>query len=277
MSTYLFPSDAILPLPPAPPARASAPAQSPEAARVERLCAREQEALVLHHLPEVRQIARNILRRLPSSVQLEDLVQSGSLGLIDAARRFGSRHSIPFRQYARIRISGAIFDSLRELDWASRYFRNRQQKLDNATRELEAKLGRKPDSDELADQLGMDLTSFYEFAQAVQGLQEVDFEAQEESDRPGVRESVPDDPEKHPDALCHRKQARRIMRRSIQQLPRDEARVLLLYYFRNWTMAQIARSIGKTESRVSQLHSKALEHLRQRLGPQARHLLARSL
>ncbi len=122
-------------------------------------------------------IARSIARRLPASVQLDDLIQAGSIGLIDAARRFGANRNLPFRLYARIRITGAIFDSLRELDWASRYFRTRQQKLDNATRALESKLGRKPDSEEVADSLGMDLNTFYEFAQAVQDRQEVEFEA----------------------------------------------------------------------------------------------------
>jgi len=239
--------------------------------------AKEQEELVLHHMPEVQRIARGILRRLPRSVQFEDLVQAGSLGLIDAARRFGTRHHLPFRQYARIRISGAIFDSLREQDWASRYFRTRQQKLANATRSLEAKLGRKPDSDELADAMGMDLDSFYEFAQAVADHQEVEFESREESERPSAQESIADDPEKRPDALCHQKQTRRQMRRHIAQLPRDEANVLVLYYFKEWTMARIARSIGKTESRVSQLHAQAVRHLRENLGVGARHLAARTL
>jgi RNA polymerase sigma factor for flagellar operon FliA len=237
----------------------------------------EQEQLVLSHLPEVKQIARNILRRLPSFVQLDDLVQAGSIGLIDAARRFGPGHHMPFRQYARIRITGAIFDSLRELDWASRYFRTRQQKLDNATRTLESQLGRQPGSDEVADFMGMDLNTFYEFAQAVQDRQEVEFEPQEDSERLSVRESVADDPEKRPDAICHQKESRAELRKFIAQLSADEANVLHLYYFKERTMAQIARSIGKTESRVSQIHSKAIEHLRERLGARAGGLMSRLL
>ena len=131
-------------------------------------------------MDDVRQIARSIVRRLPVSVQLDDLVQAGSIGLIDAAKRYGPGRNLPFLQYARIRITGAIIDSLRELDWASRYLRTRQQKLDNATRALESKLKRKPQSEEIADSLGMDLNSFYEFAQAVQnrGVQVVDEAAQ---------------------------------------------------------------------------------------------------
>jgi RNA polymerase sigma factor for flagellar operon FliA len=237
----------------------------------------EQEQLVLSHLDDVKQIARSILRRLPVSVQLDDLIQAGSIGLIDAARRFGPGRHLPFRQYARIRVTGAIFDSLRELDWASRYFRTRQQKLDNATRALEAKLGRKPDSDEVADAMGMDLNTFFEFAQAVQDRQEVDFEPQENSEYRSVQDSVSDDPEKRPDAICHQKQSRSQLREFIARLPHDEGNVLTLYYFKDWTMARIARAIGKTESRVSQIHAKAVERLRERLGPRARELISRLL
>jgi len=237
----------------------------------------EQERLVLSHMDDVKQVARSIMRRLPASVQLDDLIQAGSIGLIDAAKRFGPARNLPFRQYARIRITGSIFDSLRELDWASRYFRTRQQKLDNATRALETKLGRKPDSDEVADSMGMDLNTFYEFAQAVQDRQEVEFEPQEDSERRSIQESVADDPEKRPDAMCHQNESRTELRKFIAQLPRDEANVLILYYYKDWTMARIAKSIGKTESRVSQIHSKAVEHLRDRVGPRARELMTRLL
>ena len=243
----------------------------------DRLSPEEQEQLVLEHLDDVKQVARNIQRRLPASVQLDDLIQAGSIGLMDAARRFGPGRNLPFRQYARIRITGAIFDSLRELDWASRYFRTRQQKLDNASRALQSKLGRPPDSDELADSMGMDLNTFYEFAQAVQEQREVEFEPQEDSEGLSVRESVADDPEKRPDALCHQGEARAELRRYIAQLPADEANVLKLYYFKEWTMARIARSIGKTESRVSQIHAKAVRHLRESLGGRAHQFMTRVL
>jgi RNA polymerase sigma factor for flagellar operon FliA len=237
----------------------------------------EQEKLVLSHMDDVRQVARSIVRRLPASVQLDDLIQAGCIGLIDAAKRYGPSRNLPFRQYARIRITGAIFDSLRELDWASRYFRTRQQKLDNATRSLESKLGRKPESTEIADSLGMDLNTFYEFAQAVQDRQEVEFEPQEEGEGRSIQDSVADDPEKRPDAICHQSQSRNELRKFIAQLPSDEANVVILYYFKDWTMARIARSIGKTESRVSQIHGKAMEHLRLQLGHRARELMTRIL
>ncbi len=257
------------------------PLPSPEVStppeEVEKNSEEEQEKLVLAHMEDVKLIARSIQRRLPASVQLDDLMQAGSIGLIDAARRFSPGRNLPFRQYARIRITGAIFDSLRELDWATRHFRTRQQKLDNATRALESSLGRKPGSEEVAESMGMDLNTFFEFAQAVQNRQEVDFEPPEDSESRGVRETVADDPETRPDAICHQNESRTELRRMIAQLPQDEANVLILYYFKEWTMARIARSIGKTESRVSQIHSKAVERLRDHLGPRAREFMTRLL
>ena len=228
-------------------------------------------------MEEVKHIARSILRRLPASVQLDDLIQSGFIGLIDASKRFARASNLPFRQYARIRITGAIFDSLRELDWASRHFRTRQQKLDNATSALELRLGRKADSDEVADSMGMDLNTFFEFAQAVQNCQEVDFEPQEDSQHCSVRETVADDPETRPDAICHQNESRSELRMFIAQLQPHEANVVILYYFKEWTMLRIARAIDKTESRVSQIHSKAVEHLRDKLGPRAHELMTRLL
>ncbi len=236
-----------------------------------------QQQLVLSHMNEVRQVAHSILRRLPASVQLDDLIQAGSIGLIDAAKRFVPGRNLPFRRYARIRISGAIYDSLRDLDWASRYFRTRQQKLENTTRALQSKLGRKPDSDEVADSMGMDLNTFFEFAQAVQNRQEVDFEPHEDSERQSVQETVADDPEKRPDAVCHQSESRNELRKSIARLPPDEAHVLILHYFKDWTMSRIAASIGRSEARVSQIHRKAVERLRDTLEPRAYEFMTRLL
>jgi RNA polymerase sigma factor for flagellar operon FliA len=125
--------------------------------------------------------------------------------------------------------------------------------------------------------MGMDLNTFFEFAQAVQNRQEVDFESHEDSEHRSVKETAADDPEKRPDAICHRNESRDELRNFIARLPQDEATVLILHYFKDWTMARIAASIGRTESRVSQIHRKAVERLRNTLGPRARELTARLL
>jgi len=224
----------------------------------------ERERLILAHLQDVRQIARNIVRRLPSSVQLEDLVQAGTIGLIDAANRFDRSRPLLFSQYARIRITGAIYDTLRDLDWASRYMRTRQQKLENAAAQLENSLGRQPSSDEVAEAMGMDLDTFYEFASAVQEIQKIELDAQV-SDEACGRDRLLANAEQAPDAVLEQKEMSEHLRQHVNRLPADEREVMLLYYFCDWRMEAIGRRIRRTESRVSQIHSKAIARLRQRL------------
>jgi len=226
-----------------------------------------QEDAVLALLPEVRKIAARIHRRLPQHVVLDDLVQAGTLGLLDAAARFDPGRHMGFRQYARVRISGAIFDSLREQDWASRYMRTRQQKLEAARQELESQLKRAPSTEELADQLGLDLQSFYEFAAAVQDLQQADIPYEDEQDYVAVVETVADTREHLPDEELLHAEMRELVANEIQQLKPQAARVLHLYYFEEWTMAEIAQLAGVTESRISQIHHHALRQLGRRLGP----------
>src|SRR6266567_9195244 len=141
----------------------------------------DRNALVVAHLADVRSVALGIARRLPRHVQLDDLIQAGTLGLIDAVTRCDRERPIGMRQYVRIRITGAILDSLRELDWASRYMRSRQQKLESVTNELERRLERKAGSDEIAEEMGMDLQTFYEFAAAVEDMRPAEDQDDEES------------------------------------------------------------------------------------------------
>lgn len=224
----------------------------------------EREELVLAHLQDVRQIARHIVRRLPSTVQFDDLVQSGTLGLIDAAKRFDHSRPLLFPQYARIRITGAIYDSLRDLDWASRHMRTRQQRLENTAVQLEKLLGRQPCSEEIAEAMEMDLDTFYEFASAVQEVQRVELDSQMDSAH-SAGEQLLADAERAPDAVLFNKELHDYLRRAINDLPPHERTVMFLYYFREWRMAAIARHIRRTESRVSQIHSQAVARLRQRL------------
>jgi len=225
----------------------------------------DRNALVLEHLADVRNVALGIARRLPRHVQLDDLIQAGTLGLIDAVTRYDRQRPMGMRQYVRIRITGAILDSLRELDWASRYMRSRQQKLETVTNELERRLGRKAGSDEIADEMGMDLQSFYEFAAAVE-----DMRPAEDSDDDGksskVLENVPEDASLSPDALFAQVESGERIRNAMGLLKAEHRRVLRLYYFEEQTMAQIAGKMHVTESRISQIHSRALlelqEHLR---------------
>lgn len=224
-----------------------------------------RNALVLEHLPDVRNVALGIARRLPRHVHLDDLIQAGTLGLIDAVTRYDRERPMGLRQYVRIRITGAILDSLRESDWASRYMRSRQQKLENVTKDLERRLGRRVESDEIAEEMGMDLQSFYEFAAAVEELQQVENESGDD-DRPSTAlEDLPEDPSLAPDTIFARLEAGKQVREAMGLLKAEHRRVLRLYYFEEKTMAQIALVMHLTESRISQIHSRALTELQQHL------------
>jgi RNA polymerase sigma factor FliA len=223
-----------------------------------------RNALVLEHLPDVRNVALGIARRLPRHVLLDDLIQAGTLGLIDAVTRYDRKRPMGLRQYVRIRVTGAILDSLRESDWASRYMRSRQQKLENVTADLERRLGRRAESDEIAEEMGMDLQSFYEFAAAVEDLQQVGTEL--DDDRPStVLEELPEDPSLAPDTIFSRLEAGDRVRDAMGLLKAEHRRVLRLYYFEEQTMAQIGREMHLTESRISQIHARALTELQQHL------------
>lgn len=226
----------------------------------------ESDKIILDYLDEVRHVASSIGRRLPPRVQLEDMIQAGTLGLIDAVRRYDRSRQTKFRQYARIRIWGAIFDSLRELDWASRYMRTRQQKLEAISKALETSLGRRADSGELAEALGIDLDTFYELSAGVQEMRQIELDATSDEDERSISEELSSDPCQSPDAVFLATEMRDRLHEAISKLPKNERSVMELYYYKNWKMEKIARSIGRTESRISQIHANAVAHLRQRLG-----------
>jgi RNA polymerase sigma factor for flagellar operon FliA len=137
--------------------------------------------------------------------------------------------------------------------------------LENTAAQLQNTLGRPPSSDEVADALGMDLDTFYEFASAVQDVQRVELDAQPNDELHSIADQIPSDPGRAPDALLLAKETRACVRRAINDLPPDERIVMFLYYICDWRMEAIARRIHRTESRVSQIHSRALARLRQRL------------
>jgi RNA polymerase sigma factor FliA len=226
-----------------------------------------RNALVLEYLADVRNVASGIARRLPRHVLLDDLIQAGTIGLIDAVTRYDRNRPMSLRQYVRIRITGAILDSLRESDWASRYMRSHQQKLENVTKELERRLGRRVESDEIAEEMGMDLQSFYEFAAAVEDLQQVEPET-DSGDRTSTSD-LPEDPRLAPDAIFAHLEASDQIRNAMGLLKAEHRRVLRLYYFEEQNMAQIARTMHLTESRISQIHARALAELRQHLDTDA--------
>ncbi len=229
---------------------------------------------VIELLPLVRRVAIKISRQLPAHVEVDDLVGAGVLGLIDAIRKFDRTKQVKLEYYAGHRIRGAILDSLRALDFASRDMRKKNKKVERVHRELQAKLGQPIGDEEMACGLGVCLEKWYRTLHELQVLG-VDWlrPTQSLGVRKPVEETLVRDNGESPFDRCYRREQKEILNRVMVRLPERERLIISLYYEQAKTMKQIAAQLGVDESRVSQLHTAALARLRTRVnrilrGPQ---------
>jgi RNA polymerase sigma factor for flagellar operon FliA len=234
-------------------ARAKAHAEAAKLARRDRV--------VLEHLPLVKAIAVRVHENLPVHVELDDLVHAGILGLFDAATKFNPEKQVAFSSYAKHRIKGAILDSLRQLDWASRDMRRRHKQVEAATRELASALQRTPTEQEIAEKLGMDVERWRNMMIDLRniGLISASTRTNENEDLPAP--DFPSKPETQPDSICAREQLRGVLGVAIKTLPERYQKVVTLYYTNELTMKEIGGILGINESRVSQIHKAALEKM----------------
>ena len=223
----------------------------------------ERERLILEHLPQVRLIARRIHERLPESVNLDDLVSTGTLGLIAAIDRFDSSHNVKLKTYAEYKIRGAILDSLRGLDWAPRQQRKRSKQIEAAISVAEQRLHRAPSEDEIALQLDLTLEEYHEWLVDIRGvnLGSLEVSHPEEEGR-NLLEYVSDDEENWPSRLLERSELQRLLAGAIEKMPSTERTVISLYYHEELTLREISKIVNLHESRVSQLKSQAILRLR---------------
>lgn len=224
--------------------------------------AEARDNLVLKHLPIVRAIAAQVRQKLPEHVDLDDLIQAGTLGLLDAADKFDAMKSVAFSTYAKHRIKGAIIDSLRQADWASRELRARKRRVDEWTRELSAQLNRPPLEEEIAEKMDMSLEYWRRM------MLDLRVEFCSVSSRPGADRSEDSSPrdlaasaDHHPDRLYARNQLREALGRAVLTLSERERGVLALYYRNELPMRVISQIVGVHESRTSQIHKTALRKL----------------
>jgi RNA polymerase sigma factor for flagellar operon FliA len=221
----------------------------------------DKDATILRHLSLVKAIAARIMDTLPVNVEFDDLVHAGVLGLIDAVKKFDDDKNVAFATYAKHRIRGAILDSLRQLDWASRDMRRRHRMMEEAVRELSAELGRYPSEEEIANRLGLDLDRWRQIAVTMQvtGLVSADSRQTDHEDGPTPEYAGRNDV--NPDVLCIQEQRRAALDKVMSVLPPRYRRVIQLYYDAEKTMKEIGQEMGINESRVSQIHKAALEKL----------------
>jgi RNA polymerase sigma factor FliA len=225
--------------------------------------AQNREQLILEHLPQVRLIARRIHERLPESVSLDDLVSTGIVGLISAIDRFDSSHNVKLKTYAEYKIRGAILDSLRGLDWAPRQQRKRAKQIEAAISVAEQKLHRTPTEEEIAAQLGLEITEYHEWLVEIRGLNLGSLEnASPDEDSRDLLRYVSADEDNWPSKVVERSELKKLLAEAISKMPDVEKTVLSLYYHQEMTLREISKILSLHESRISQLKSQAILRLR---------------
>jgi RNA polymerase sigma factor for flagellar operon FliA len=229
-----------------------------------------REDIVLEHTPLIRYIVNRIAVRLPSHIDLEDLHNTGVIGLMDAIEKYDPEKNCKFKTYAEFRIKGAILDQLRSLDWVPRSVRQKGRKLERAYSDMEQRLGRAANEDEVADSLGIQLDKFHELLNQVRGISLVNLEEIRSRDADGERtggytDIIEDVTAENPFASVKLVEMKRVVADTISSLPQKERLVVSLYYYEDLNMKEIGNILGITESRVCQIHTKAVLRLRSRL------------
>lgn len=221
--------------------------------------------LVLEHVGLVRALALRLAQRIPSHVELNELVSVGMMGLVEAARRYQPSLGVPFDAFARRRVQGAMVDALRELDWAPRSVRKMRRDVDATIGKLRQSLRREPTETEIASALAVSEDTY---ARMLDQMRAADIGLLRQLDRPTAGKPLLDlafDPDEGPHAQLERAELREHLAAALAELPVRERQILSLYYQHELTLAEIGAVIGVGESRVSQLRTQAIARLRSRL------------
>jgi RNA polymerase sigma factor for flagellar operon FliA len=233
-----------------------------QAAEKQHVSAEERERLILEHMPQVNLIARRIHETLPGSVCLDDLISSGVVGLIMAIDNYDPSQSVKLKTYAEYKIRGAILDSLRGMDWASRHRRKKYKEIEAAISSAEKKLHRPPTEEEIAAELGLTVNEYRARLVDVQGLTLGSLEMTVGSENGQDLLSIIPSPDELPSATVERAELERLIARAVDQLPESEKLILALYYQEELTLREIGDIVNLRVSRVSELKTTSILRLR---------------
>jgi RNA polymerase sigma factor FliA len=229
-----------------------------------------RERLILHYSPLVKYVAGRVSVGLPATIEQADLVSYGIFGLIDAIEKFDIERNIKFETYAINRIRGAIIDELRAIDWIPRSVRFKAREVERALGELEGRLLRPPSDAELAEELGVSLDDLQETLNqinlvSVVALDELLSVSGEKGEAVSLVDTLADTKAADPEMSFESEETRHLLAQAINHLPERERLVITLYYYEGLTLAQIGQVLGVTESRVCQMHTKAVLQLRNKM------------
>ena len=226
----------------------------------------KRERLILDQLPQVHMIARRLHERLPESVCLDDLISTGIVGLISAVDNFEEVQGVKLKTYAEYKIRGAMLDSLRGLDWASRHRRKKAKDIEAAICSAEHKLQRAATEDEVAAELNVTLDEYHERLLEVQGMNLESLEVTSGSQT--LLSILPDNPDDLPSGILERSELERLLAEAIAAMPEKERTVLALYYHEELTLREIGEVMGWHTSRVAELKTHSIMRLRARVKKQ---------
>ena len=227
-----------------------------------------REQMLVRYLPLVKQIAGRLLMTLPKSVSLDELVSSGIMGLISAVEHFDPTMGFKFETYAASRIKGSIYDGLREIDWIPRSIRQKARRLENAMEILYKELGRVPEDQEMADKLELNVEDYHVMLNQVSvtsllSLDEVFVNSK--GDSAALSDFIEDKEMEDIHKAMEMKELKKVTIHTLKELPEQEKLVMALYYYEEMTLKEIGMVMDISESRVSQIHTKAIIHLRSRI------------
>ena len=228
-----------------------------------------REAIILEYAPMIKYVASRIALRLPPHIEVDDLISVGVLGLMDAIGKYDPNRGAKFKTYAEFRVRGAILDELRSMDWVPRSVRQKATSVDAVVQKLQAKLGRVPSDEEVAEEMGVSLDEFFRTLNQTQSIPILSLEdlgiAKESGEQKSLLDCLAGKSDADPQTQLRLNELKEIIAKSIDTLPEKERLMISLYYYEELTMKEIGEILSITESRVSQIHSKAVFRLRTKL------------
>lgn len=228
-----------------------------------------REHFIKQYAPLVKYVAGKVAMGKPGNVEYEDLVGFGVFGLIDTIEKFDPDKNVKFKTYAVTRIRGSIYDELRSIDWVPRSIRQKVKEVEQAISSIEGKTGKFATDQEIADELQLDIREFYTLMTKISSTSIISlndtWHTGDDSDKISVLDTLETPQSTNPDISAEKEEVKKLVIKAINELPDKEKKVLVLYYYEDLTLKEIGEVLEVTESRVSQLHTKAIIRLRAKL------------
>jgi RNA polymerase sigma factor for flagellar operon FliA len=233
------------------------------------ITAENREEVIIRYSPMIKYVANRIAMRLPPHIEVDDLISVGVLGLMDAISKYDSSRGAKFKTYAEFRVRGAILDELRAMDWVPRSIRQKASSVDKVVQSLQVKLSRSPEDQEVAKEMGISLEQFHNTLNETKSIPVFSLDdlgiAKDSGEQQSLLDCLAGKSDADPQTQIRLIELKEIIAKAIDSLPEKERLMVSLYYYEELTMKEIGAVLEITESRVSQIHSKAVYRLRTKL------------